>query len=149
MNCSSVLPNLLVGPDPRYPEDFRQLKKLRVSAILSLQADDEIHSGGIGSQREAAESAGLEFRSLPVTDFDRAELQEKLPACVSALAGLIEAGHTVYLHCAAGVNRSPTVAAAYLHWRLAWPLEQAVAHLQAVRNCCPDRVAIGNAAASG
>jgi len=75
---------------------------------------------------------------VPVIDFDRAELRRKLPQCVAALSDLLDAGEPVYLHCTAGVNRSPTVAAAFLHWKRGWDLDQAVAHLQAVRNCCPD-----------
>jgi protein-tyrosine phosphatase len=81
---------------------------------------------------------GLSFAACPVTDFDRLELRRKLPQCVAKLDDLLKAGHTVYIHCTAGVNRSPTVAVACLHWRLGWPLEAAVSHLESIRNCCPD-----------
>jgi len=45
---------------------------------------------------------GLAFRNMPITDFDSADLQHKLPGCVSALDGMIKAGHSVYVHCTAG-----------------------------------------------
>jgi protein-tyrosine phosphatase len=85
------------------------------------------------------------FRSVPVTDFDRLELQRRLPECVTALDGLLQAGHTVYLHCTAGVNRSPTVAVAYLHWCQAWPLADALACVQKTRYCMPDVEAVRRA----
>ena len=44
-------------------------------------------------------------------DFDRADLKLKLPASVTALNDLVESGETVYVHCTAGVSRSPTVVA--------------------------------------
>lgn len=145
MKCDSVLPTLFVGPDPRYEEDFETLRSLNISAILSLQTEDDLREGGLEREKIAASRAGMVFRSVPVTDFDRLELQRKLPHCVAALDGLLRAGHTVYLHCTAGVNRSPTVAAAYLHWCQAWPLEDVLAHLEKVRNCVPDGAAIRRA----
>ena len=51
---------------------------------------------------------------------------------------MLKAGNTVHLPCAAGVNRSPIVAAAYLHWCLAWPLERALAREGEVRDCSPN-----------
>jgi protein-tyrosine phosphatase len=55
------------------------------------------------------------LRRVPVRDFDAAELRSKLPECVRNLDGLLSAGHLVYLHCTAGINRSPTVAMAFLY----------------------------------
>ena len=59
-----------------------------------------------------------------------------------ALDRMLKTGHTVYLHCTAGTGRSPTVAAAYLHWCLAWPLERALAHLRDARDCSPNAEAM-------
>jgi protein-tyrosine phosphatase len=145
MKCARILPNLFIGPDPRVEEEFEQLRSQKITAILSLQTDDDVHQGGVAHAKEAAEGAGFIFCSTPVTDFDRLELRRKLPECVAKLDELLNAGHTVYIHCTAGVNRSPTIAAAYLHWRLGWPLEKAVAHLESVRNCCPDVESIRSA----
>jgi protein-tyrosine phosphatase len=62
----------------------------------------------------------------------------KLPKCVAAVEQILEAGETLYLHCTAGINRSPTVAAAYLYGCLHWPLERALEHVRGSRGCCPD-----------
>jgi protein-tyrosine phosphatase len=59
-----------------------------------------------------------------VTDFDSLDLKRQLPVCVMVLDELVSAGYRVYVHCTAGVTRSPTVIAAYLHWKLHWPLEE-------------------------
>ena len=113
-----------------------------ITAILSLQTDEDLGERGIEWEEKAAQTANLTFRSLPVKDFDAADLQQKLPDCVVQLDRMLKAGHTVYLHCTAGVNRSATVAAAYLHWCLAWPLERALAHVREVRDCSPNAGAI-------
>jgi protein-tyrosine phosphatase len=139
MRCDRILPNLFVGPDLRDEADFETLRTLRISAILSLQTEDDLRQeGGFDGESSAASRAGLAFRNVPVKDFDRLELQRKLPECVAALDSLLKAAHTVYLHCTAGVNRSPTVAVAYLHWCQARPLEDALACVQKARRCVPD-----------
>ena len=90
-----------------------------------------------GRSEETAEAACFVFRNVPVTDFDALDLKRQLPRCVMVLDELVVAGHRVYVHCAAGVTRSPTVIVAYLHWKLDWPLEKALNHLHDVRNCSP------------
>ncbi len=145
MNCHRVLPGLFVGPDPREAADLEALRSLKVTAILSLQTEDDLRDRGIRWEEKAARAVGLAFWNLPVIDFDSADLQHKLPECVSALDGMIKAGHCVYVHCTAGVSRSPTVVVAYLHRCLAWPLEQATAHVTETRNCCPNQEAIRHA----
>jgi protein-tyrosine phosphatase len=145
MNCHRVLPSLFVGPDLREEADFETLRSLKITAVLSLQTKDDLRDRGVGWEQKAARAAGLHFLNLPVTDFDSADLQRKLPECVRGLDGLLKAGHSVYVHCTAGVSRSPTVVVAYLHWRLAWPLAQALAHVKEIRDCCPNSEAIRRA----
>ena len=71
-------------------------------------------------------------------------------ACpVAALERMLKQGHSVYVHCSAGVNRSPTVVAAYLHWCLGYELLQALIHLHACRRCLPDAEAIHGARWAG
>ena len=119
MKCDCVVPRLFIGPAPLADDDFQQLKALNVTAILSLETEDDGPDGAIESERSAAVEAGMSFTNLPVTDFDRLELLWKMPKCVAAVDRILAAGDTLYLHCTAGVNRSPTVAVAYLHGVLA------------------------------
>jgi protein-tyrosine phosphatase len=50
---------------------------------------------------------------LPTTD-DHPPGLEDLERGATFIAGQIEAGRGVYVHCASGVGRAPTMAAAYL-----------------------------------
>lgn len=144
MDCDRVLPNLFVGCFPEDAAEMRDLRALGITAILSVQSEDDLDDG-LDGQEAAARSAELVWRNVAVRDFDVVDLRRKLPQCVMALDGLLAAGHTVYLHCTAGVGRSPTVAAAYLHWYQAWPLEQALRHLRSCRDCSPRGAAIRDA----
>jgi dienelactone hydrolase len=145
MKCDRVIPHLFVGAAPLADDDFQQLKALKVTAILSLQTEEDGQEGAIESERSAAVEAGISFTNLPVTDFDRLELLWKLPKCVATVERILAAGDTLYLHCTAGVNRSPTVAVAYLHKCLQWPLEEALEYIRGYRNCCPDEDVIRKA----
>lgn len=143
MKCGCVLPNLFVGPAPTDEADFKQLRLMKITAILSLQTEEDVVTG-LETCRRAASKRGLTFHNVPVVDFDRADLQRKLRDCVELLKNLLENGDVVYLHCTAGVSRSPTVAAAFLHWKQGWTLDEAITHLLTVRNCCPDTEIIRN-----
>jgi protein-tyrosine phosphatase len=145
MDCDRVTCNLLVGSYPLDSKEVEELRSVGITAILSLQTDEDLGERGIEWERKAALAANLTFRSVPVRDFDTADLERKLPNCVVQLDRMLQAGHTVYLHCTAGAGRSPTVAAAYLHWCLAWPLERALAHVREVRDCSPNAEAIRRA----
>jgi len=92
----------------------------------------------------------VELRRVPVRDFDQDDLRRDLPECVQALRELIDDGHTVYVHCTAGMGRSPTVVVAYLYWIEQRELEEAAVHVSRCRPCSPDleaiRLAEGDAA---
>ena len=142
MDCDRITDNLFVGSCLLDLKEAEELRSLGVTAILSLQTEQDMGERGIGWEEKAALAAKLKFRSVPARDFDAADLQRKLPECVMALDRMLKAGHTVYLHCTAGTGRSPTVAAAYLHWCLAWPLEGALTHVRGARDCSPNAEAI-------
>jgi len=128
---------LFVGPSPWDEEDFEHLRSQGITVILSLQTVEDVGERGLEAEASTAKAAKLRFRNAPVADFDSDDLCRQLPACVTKLKHLMDDGQTVYLHCTAGVNRSPTVAVAYLHWCLGWPLEQALTRMQEARECCP------------
>jgi len=139
MNIACVTPNLLVGPAPCDAEEYEKLKAEHVTAILSLQSEEDLGDRTPADVKKAAEAANLVFRNVRVIDFDALDLKRQLPLCVMVLDELVAAGHRVYVHCTAGVTRSPTVIAAYLHWKFNWPPEKALNHLHDIRNCSPLR----------
>ena len=145
MDCDRITDNLFVGSCLLDVKEAEELRSLGVTAILSLQTEEDMRKRGTEWEEKAALAARLRFRSVPVRDFDSEDLRRKLPDCVTALDRMLKAGHTVYLHCTAGQGRSPTVAAAYLHWCLAWPLERALAHVRDARDCLPNVEAVRRA----
>jgi protein-tyrosine phosphatase len=143
MDFSYITPNLWVGPNPDEAADFEELKSRGIDAILSLQSPEDVEDAG--RERSLAESAGIEFRNVPVIDFDSVDLKEQLPCCVKVLDELIQQSRRVYVHCTLGMSRSPTVVAAYLHWHRDWPLEKAIDCLKDARECYPHDGAIREA----
>jgi hypothetical protein len=96
-------------------------------------------------QRRCTERGVLMARH-PFPDFSAEGLRSGLPAAVSALDGLLESGHRVYLHCTAGMGRSPGVAIAYMYWFRGHPtLEEAYLALTSKRPCGPNKEAIRGA----
>ena len=140
MDASQILPNLLVGSYPASPADIDRLQReFGVTAVLNLQTDDDLAAWDVPWHRLEAyyQRAGVAVLRMPVWDFDPDDLRRKLPQCVKALDKLLRQGHTVYVHCNMGVNRSPSVAIAYLHWIEGWSLDEATAHVLRCRPCDP------------
>ena len=74
----------------------------------------------------------------PLRDFDPADQRRGLPAAVRGLYGLLRQGHRVYVHCTAGINRSPLVVLAYLTLVEGMGLEEAMTLLLRARpEVCP------------
>ena len=67
------------------------------------------------------------------------------PAAVSALERSRAAGDKVYVHCTAGLGRSPAVAIAALYWFTDMQLDEAYAYLTGIRPCGPSKDAIRGA----
>ena len=137
---SHVHEGLWLGSCPRSPEDFEVLAGLGVTDVVSLIPPDE--AGVTGLQPTVAfrlaVASGLKLHSGAIRDFSHRELAARLPVAVAALSDLLGAGRVVYLHCAHGFNRSPTVAAAWLATARAVDAVVACAQLQALRQCAPD-----------
>lgn len=49
----------------------------------------------------------------------------------------------IYLHCTAGIGRSPTVGIGYLHYCMGWELNDAARYVKEVRKCSPHLEALG------
>jgi protein-tyrosine phosphatase len=140
MDFDEILPHLFVGPCPLEPAEIDLLKThCGITAVLNLQTDEDFASWGINWQEvEAAyRRLGIEVRRVPVEDFNREDLRQRLPACVQSLDELLRSGHTVYVHCSGGVNRSPSTVVAYLHWIQGMAFDEAVSYVTERRDCDP------------
>ena len=99
------------------PTDLDRLhREARVSALLSLQHDDCLAYWGIDYQSMLATGStlGITMERCQIRDFDISDMRLRLPQAVRKLAKLLNAGHRVYVHCTAGMGRSPLTVWAYL-----------------------------------
>ena len=129
LNYDEILPELIVGCCPDSYQDVLEIKAVGATALLSLQTDEDLAERGLSWSdiEDWCRAAGIVARREPVRDFDPDHLTERLPDCARTLDELIGSGHRVYLHCTAGVNRSPSVAIAWLVWKRGKTLEEAYA----------------------
>ncbi len=154
LNWDEVTPEIVVGTCPMQPTDLETIARdARVTAVLSLQHNDCLAWWGIDyvQIRSAGTGQGLTMARCPIRDFDIADMRRRLPRAVAELAALREGGHRVYVHCTAGLGRSPLTVLAYLVLIESWSAEVAIALLHAARpgavpsweafhGCCEDLV---------
>jgi protein-tyrosine phosphatase len=117
LNWNEVTPHIVVGSCPMRPDDLNRIQKeAEASALLSLQHDDCLAHWGIryAQMRSRASEIGLALTRVPIRDFDIGDMRKQLPSALSALAELQAEGHRTYVHCTAGLGRSPLVILGYL-----------------------------------
>lgn len=115
--CDLILERLWVGRYPHTPEHVDALVGMGVDAVVNLQSDEDLHSRGVSwsTMWSLYTARGISIERVPIIDFSRKDLQKNLTRAVDRVRDLRDVqGRTVYLHCNAGLNRSPTVAIAYL-----------------------------------
>jgi hypothetical protein len=142
---SIILPELLVGAYPRDGDEILALNRdAGVNAILNLQTDSDLTRLGIdwSGLLDACGAHGVLIERIPITDYDAADLRRQLAAGAGRVHRMIKSGHRVYLHCTLGLERSPSLAIAYLAWYRGWPLDQAWEHVRQQRQCTPNFEAV-------
>ena len=104
------------------------MKKLGVTAVLSLQSDSDLSRTGLSwaALWRLQVERGLEVHRHSITDFNPKDLIEKLEEAVDILEDLAARHERVYVHCTAGVNRSPTICIAWLFMRQGRSVDQAL-----------------------
>ena len=111
-----ILDGLYVGAYARTRRDVDQLKRGDgITGVLNLQTDEDMRAYGLDWARLSRhyEARGMQVDRVPILDFDPADLRARLGHAVNALDVLIGRHQRVYVHCAAGVGRSPA-------WAIAW-----------------------------
>jgi len=140
LTYAQVLPRLFIGSHPRTIEDIERLRReAGITAVLNIHTDDDMRSANLDWRPLEAyykASPVLLLCRVPMVE-EQVELRAKLCRCIEKLNQLLAKGHTVYLHCTAGIGRAPTVAIGYLHTCLGWELDEAVAHVKTARQCAP------------
>ncbi len=121
---------LCVGSHPHAPEHFTQLASEHgVRAVVSLQSDADLASRGLSWDMvwQLWTRLGVQATRVPITDFDQADLGRRIDTAVAAVAGYVAADRLTFVHCNAGLNRSPSTIIAYLALHRQMPLDAATA----------------------
>ena len=107
--------SLVVGSAPWSAEDVRQVvDEVGARALVSLQDDEDLGARGLAWSTlwGLHVRAGLRAERVPIRDLDARDLARHLDRAVAVVEAALAGGRRVYLHCTAGLNRSPTVAVA-------------------------------------
>ena len=139
---------LWVGPAPRREADYAHLAGLGIQAVLSLQTETEARMCGIPHEEalEMASRHGLALLRVPIRDFDVRSMAAVVPEAVRVLRDLRGRGRSVFVHCAVGINRSPTVVAGYLALTHHLSGEEACTWVTGLHPSAPDRHVVGTIA---
>ena len=99
---------LALGPVPRSVQDLKELKNNRIIWIFSLCSEDEANV-----YFNYAENFACKRIVLPDHKYKEDLTIDQLNLVLNTLAKIIEDG-PVYIHCVAGIERSPLVCMAWL-----------------------------------
>lgn len=100
---SRVTPLLFVGGQHRR-HGLPRMRRWGIGAIVNMREEFDDAAHGLAMEH---------YLWLPTTD-DTPPTFEALERGATFIAGQIAVGRGVYVHCASGVGRAPTMAAAYL-----------------------------------
>jgi protein-tyrosine phosphatase len=140
LDCNEIIQDRLwVGSYIR-PEDVRLLRHMGITCVLSLQSDQDIAFYNLSLKKllKAYAEAEMDLRRIPTPDFDKKALSANLPQAVEELQNaLAPRWGKAYVHCTAGINRGPTLAAAYLIKTHGMSAQEAYDYVVARRDCNP------------
>lgn len=121
LRFSRVTPQLYVGPQyGRRGKALLEREGIQYGVNLRVEFDDAEHGLALDN-----------YLHLPTIDDDAPTL-EHLDQGATFIQEAIDAGGKVYIHCAGGVGRAPTTAAAYLI-KSGMTMEEALAAIRKVR----------------
>jgi dual specificity phosphatase 12 len=140
LDCNEIIENKIwVGSFIR-PEEVRFLRQLGITTVLSLQSDRDLEDYHVSKSKlqKAYEAAEIELRRIPTEDFNKTALSANLGRSVAELEkALAPRWAKAYVHCTAGINRGPTLVAAYLIKSRKMPAREAYDFISTKRHCSP------------
>ncbi|XP_035614089.1 laforin isoform X2 [Oncorhynchus keta] len=134
MHFNRVLPRVFLGSCPRQVEHvtLKLKEELGVTAVMNFQTEGDMVNNSSGCRRDPGQEmtpetmmhlyrdCGLAYVWIPTPDMSTEGRTRVLPQAVFLLHGLLENGHTVYVHCNAGVGRSTAAVCGLLMYVLGW-----------------------------
>lgn len=125
---AEVIPGAVLRGGYPQPEQLRWLtQRYGVRSVVSLMRD-EAHSPRTIDEHRTVRELGLRFAEFPMPGDGLADFD-----ALDGAADAVDAGEEfgpVYLHCAAGQQRSNAATAAYRMRHCGWTLDQALAELE-------------------
>jgi protein-tyrosine phosphatase len=122
---ADVLDGLLVGPYPLDEEDVAMLQRAGVERVLNLVEDAEYQPGEREAVERALAEAGIQERRVRFSDFGGLPI-EPLDQAVAIVSGWRGEGRRTYIHCRAGWQRGPAIAAAFVALRNGVGIDEAL-----------------------
>ena len=101
---SEVSPNLLLGGQHYYQRGYQRMLEYGITAVVNMRRQHSDIDKGIAGERHL-QLATVDNSPPSVDDLMRG---------VEFISAEIERGGKVYVHCAVGCGRAPTMTAAYL-----------------------------------
>jgi hypothetical protein len=135
LDLSIITHEILVGTQVTALEDFDTLRKLGVGGLLNLQEDDDLKRMGLDWSvlAKAGMEKGIDMRRCAIRDFDSGDQISKIKGCVAELDDLISEYRRVYVHCTAGINRSPGIVMSYLVLKKSYTVAEAYRMIRSKR----------------
>ncbi|XP_023692627.1 laforin [Paramormyrops kingsleyae] len=147
MHFSRILPRLWLGSCPRQLEHVtvKMKHELSVTAVLNLQTEWDVVNNCKGCRGHSAgevspdtmellyKECGMAYVWIPTPDMSTQGRIRMLPQAVFLLYGLLKNGHTVYVHCNAGVGRATSAVCGLLMYVLGWSLRKVQYYVTARR----------------
>jgi protein-tyrosine phosphatase len=132
---SSTLAIVLCPRGDRWLEnEVERMKRSGIQTLVSMLEPWEAESLGLAREGALAERAGLNFLSYPIPDrhtpFDVASFRQ----FAAGLADRVRNREHIGVHCRGSIGRSTVIAASVLI-HLGWQPQQALAAIEAAREC--------------
>lgn len=109
--------NVFAGPYPIKTSEIQKLRDIGVDSVINLQTHDEMHEMGINWQNqmlEYKENGITTAMHYPCSNVD-SDYKDKVFNAAQYLHSLVDKQNKkVFIHCASGLIRSPTVVLTYL-----------------------------------
>ncbi|MFT5135606.1 MAG: protein-tyrosine phosphatase [Arenicella sp.] len=135
INFNRIDSNIFIGSAPQTSQDVARLSQLLVTAVLSLQSDEDFRTHRIDWKniQSAYQQLDITLQRFQINDFDETDMANKLVSPVVTLNDLLNQGHRVYVHCNAGVCRAPGTVLGYLCSYKDMTIEQGLDYIRRAR----------------
>eukprot|EP01129_Flabellula_baltica_P000533 TRINITY_DN10524_c0_g1_i1.p1 TRINITY_DN10524_c0_g1~~TRINITY_DN10524_c0_g1_i1.p1 ORF type:complete len:604 (+),score=107.17 TRINITY_DN10524_c0_g1_i1:54-1814(+) len=112
LHFNRIEDRIWVGTCPRNLEHVLVLKDHGITCVVNFQDHDDVNKLSPDVEKMYIDE-GMLYIWLPTKDFSRDSKRLMIPHASFILKGLLDSGHTLYVHCNAGVGRSVAAVCGY------------------------------------